>query len=43
MQLHEVLTLPAHHDQIQPLSRCPGCAQIYWPGSHVDEMLQLLA
>ncbi|NOX79827.1 MAG: hypothetical protein GXP57_01815 [Deltaproteobacteria bacterium] len=23
-------------------SRCPGCRRIYWPGSHLDGMRQLL-
>ena len=23
--------------------RCPGCARVYWPGTHVDEMREQLA
>lgn len=34
---------PLTRTYYQEFSRCPGCAQIYWPGSHVGKMLQLLA
>jgi len=35
--------LPTHILQTQTaLRRCPGCGRIFWPGTHVERMKQLL-
>ncbi len=33
---------PLTRKYYQEFSRCPSCAKIYWPGSHVEKMLMLL-
>jgi uncharacterized protein with PIN domain len=33
---------PLTRKYYQEFSRCPACAQLYWPGSHVKKMLALL-
>jgi uncharacterized protein with PIN domain len=36
--------VPAHVRATQPrFTRCPGCARIYWAGSHADRMLERLS
>ncbi|MBU0680751.1 MAG: Mut7-C ubiquitin/RNAse domain-containing protein [Proteobacteria bacterium] len=34
---------PLTRKYYQEFSRCPACAHLYWPGSHVKKMLALLA
>ena len=37
-------TLPAGlRGQFERLSRCPGCGRLYWPGSHYDRLVTLVA
>ena len=38
----ETLVPPAARALPGPVRRCPGCARIYWPGSHVRRMRRAL-